>query len=132
MYSSAGNKLSGLSACTIRPAFFFFFFVLGTCFGSGGSSLALEGAQTCLDTWLGAEQAPGPTSNHPMLVRAQCMGAQALGATGATAAGGENVCSECQLLMGSLQGFKTLKKMFLSCCFPVAIRVMFNGCCSFL
>lgn len=103
--------------------------------------MALEGAQTCLDTWLGAEQAPGakgdgkstgPTSNNPMLVRAQCMGAQALGATGATAAGGENVWSECQLLMGSLRGFKTLKKMFLSCCFPLAIRVLFNSCCLFL
>lgn len=54
------------------------------------------------------------------------MGAQVLGPTGVIAASGENAWSECQLLVGSLlRGFTTCKEMLPSCCFPLAIRVMF-------
>lgn len=74
------------------------------------------------------------TSSDLMPVRAQCVGARALRPTGATAAGGEDVWSECQLLMGSLlRGFTTCKKMLPSSCFPLPIREMFMvAVCSLL
>jgi len=123
VYSSAGSKLSGLDACTIRLTFIF------VCWGHAlNQKEAPWPWRGHKPAWLGAEQAAdakgnckstSPTSSDLMPVRAQ-----ALGPMGVTAAGRENAWSECQLVGSLLRGFTTCKEMLPSCSFPLAI-VMF-------